>query len=220
MSATNRVGRRRPQDLARNELRFGCLARTRRADREDCDEVIRFDQAGPDRGSHAQRDRGHVAPRHGDALHTDQVVALCAAGFQREFRQTVRPGAEVVTAVELRPCRRVGEPVIGSAVDDEGRGIQLGRQLAGLAVRQGEEDDVVAGEVFGSRIDEHEVGERPEVGLHARQRLAGVRERRDGCHVELRMGCEQPQHLTAGISAGACNGDGVVHDSWAFMAGP
>ncbi len=159
-------------------------------------------------GGEAESDGCDVAARNRDARRTDEVLALGAAALQRQLGKPVRPRAEVVAAVERRPRGRVGEPVIGAAVDDEGRRIQLGGQLPRLAVRQRQEHDVVPGEVLGRRVDEHEVGERAQVWLHARQRLAGVRERRHRGDVELGVGCEQSQNLTAGIAACACNGDG------------
>ena len=52
----------------------------------------------------------------------------------------------MLAAVERLPGRRVGEPEVGAAVDDHGVVGQLLGDRRGLAVRQAEEDHVVAGE--------------------------------------------------------------------------
>ena len=75
-------------------------------------------------------------------------------------------------AVELLPGGRVGEPEVGAAVDDHDVVAELGGELAGLAVRQAEEDDVVAGEGLERGRLEHPVGERDQVRLQGAERLA------------------------------------------------
>ena len=68
-------------------------------------------------------------------------------------------------AVEPLPGRRVGEPVVGAAVDHHDALAQLGRDRAGLAVRQRQEDDVVVGEGLGAGLLEDPVGQRDQVRL-------------------------------------------------------
>jgi len=137
----------------------------------------------------------------------DLVTMLGSVGVQ-QFGQAVGPGAEVVAAVELGPVGLAREAVVGAAVDDEGAGGQGRGDLAGLAVRQGEEDDVVTGEILGGRRDEGQVGERTQVGLQRDERLPGVLESGDGGDGELRVRGEQPQELTPGIAACAGYGNG------------
>jgi hypothetical protein len=84
--------------------------------------------------------------------------------------------------------------------------------LAGLAVRKGEEDDIVAVEHLGLGGLELEVRERAQVGLDGDERRPGVRVRRDSADFELRMGGEQPEQLAPGVAAGAGNGDGKGHE--------
>jgi hypothetical protein len=79
---------------------------------------------------------------------------------------------------------------------------------ARLAVRQGEEDDVVTREVLGCRGDERQVGERAQVGLKRDERLPRVLERGDGGDGELRMRGEQPQEFAPGVAASAGDGNG------------
>ena len=68
-------------------------------------------------------------------------------------------------AVEPLPLVRVVEPEVGAAVDDHGLLRQLRGELAGLAVREAEEDDVMAGEGLEAGLLEHPVGERHQVRL-------------------------------------------------------
>ena len=71
-------------------------------------------------------------------------------------------------AVELLPVGGVDEPVVGTEVDDDravAAGLELGGDRAAGAVRQGEDDDVVAGELVDARRGEHPVGERAQVRL-------------------------------------------------------
>ena len=89
-----------------------------------------------------------------------------------QLGQAVGPGAGVVAAVELLPGGRVGEPEVGAAVDDQHVVAELGGERAGLAVRQREEDDVVAGEGLDVGRLEHPVGQRHQVRLEGAERLA------------------------------------------------
>ncbi len=119
----------------------------------------------------------------------------------------------VVAAVERRPVVGPLEPVVGAAVDDEGLGRELGGDGTGCPVRQREEDDVVPGERLGRGLLQREVREGAQVRLHGDERLAGVRVRRDGAHLEVGMVGEEAQDLPSGIAGRAGNGDGVRHGS-------
>ena len=82
-----------------------------------------------------------IAAGHGDPGGAAQPVA--AAG---QFGQPVGPAAGVLGSVEPLPRGGVGEPEVGAAVDDQRVGAELIGQRRGMAVRQREEHDVVAGE--------------------------------------------------------------------------
>jgi hypothetical protein len=73
-------------------------------------------------------------------------------------------------------------------------------------VREGEEHDVHCGEHGGRGLLQDEMRERDEVRVDSRQRLPGVLVRGDDGHLELGMRGEQPEQLSAGVSARA--GDG------------
>jgi hypothetical protein len=96
--------------------------------------------------------------------------------------------------------------VVGAAVDHERALGQGGGDLPRLAVGQGEEDDVVAGEVLGGGLDEVEVREGAQVRLQRDERLPRVLERGDGGDGELRMRGQEAQEFTPGVPA--CAGDG------------
>ena len=83
----------------------------------------------------------------GATLPTMSSRALVAPSVRGELGHAVGPGAVVVAAVERAQSASLVEPVVGAAVDDERVVVELRGDLAGLAVRQGEEDDVVAARI-------------------------------------------------------------------------
>ena len=123
-------------------------------------------------------------------VRADQLVALLAAG-EEELRDAVGP--------RLRGTRRRRSgpsPLALSAGDRRPQSMtsdvvgQGGGVLPGLAVREREEDDVVAREHLGRRRRELEMGERAQVRLVLDEGLPGVRMRGDGADVEVGMGGE------------------------------
>ena len=74
-------------------------------------------------------------------------------------------------------------------------------------MRQGEEDDVVAGEGLGGGLLEHPVGERHEVGLQHTEALAGVGPAGEGADLDVGVGEQQAQDLAPGVPAGSGDGD-------------
>ena len=107
----------------------------------------------------------------------------------------------MLAAVERLPGGRVGEPEVGAAVDDDGVvGQRLGDR-GGLAVRQAEEDHVVAGEHLDGGLLEHPVGQRHEVRLERAERLPRVGAGGDRADLDVRVGQQQPQDLAAGVPA-------------------
>ena len=94
-----------------------------------------------------------------------------------------------VAAVEPLPGGGVGEPEVGAAVDDHDVVRRsCGGERAGLAVRQGEEDDVVPGERLELGRLEHPVGQRHQVGLEGAERLARVGGAGQGADLDLGVG--------------------------------
>ena len=212
MHAADRVRVRGPEDLAREQVRLQAPAGARRPDREHRDQVAVLDHARPDAGGQRQGHGRRVAAGSGDAAGPREPVAL-RARHARQLGDAVAPRAVVVAAVERRPVVGPLEPVVGAAVDDEGLGRELGGDGSGCPVRQCEEHDVVAGERLGRGLLQREVRVGAQVRLHRDERLAGVRVRRDGAHLEVGMVGEEAQDLPSGIAGRAGNGDGVRHGS-------
>ena len=74
-------------------------------------------------------------------------------------------------------------------------------------MRQGQEDDVVAGERLRAGLLEDPVGERHQVRLEATERLAGVAAGRQRADLDLGVAEQQAQQLTAGVPAGSGDRD-------------
>jgi hypothetical protein len=195
--------------LPAEEVGLRGLARTAGPGRGDHHDVG-FDQPGGDRRHHGEGRDGRVAAGDGDPGGTGEELALAG-----ELGEAVGPGARVLAAVELLPGVGVGEPVVGPAVDDDHVVAELGSQLTRLAVGQGEEDDVVAGEGVGVGLVEHPVGQRHQVGLERAEGLARVGVPREGTDLYLWMAQQQPEDLAPGVPAGARHCDPLrrhVHD--------
>ena len=76
----------------------------------------------------------------------------CFAPADRQLGHAVRPRVVEVAAVEPVPVGDGLEPVVGAGVDHERGVAERVGVLPRLAVRQREEDDVVAGEHLGRRL--------------------------------------------------------------------
>src|SRR5699024_10988822 len=98
---------------------------------------------------------------------------------------------------------------------DEGvrtRLLELGGDRPGLAVRQGEDDDIVAGEHLGGGLLDHEVRESGKMGLMSAELLTrgGMSAHRGD--VQVGVSAQQPEDLSSGVCGGI--GDGkrkIVH---------
>ena len=95
--------------------------------------------------------------------------------------------------------------MVGAAVDHQHVVAELGGEVGGLAVRQGEEDDVVACQHVGRGIGQDATGQRDEVRLVLRER--GTRVVRGGERTEFDVGVgeQQPEELSSGVSTRACH---------------
>ena len=81
------------------------------------------------------------------------------------------------------------------------------RDRGGLAVRQAEEDHVVAGEDLDGGVVEDPVGERQQVRLERAEALAGVGPGGERADLDLGVPEQQAQHLAPGVPAGSGDGD-------------
>lgn len=228
MGAADRVGARGTHDLRRQVGGRELLAGTARTDAQHRDEVVRLDESGLDTGLDAERHGRHVAARHRDPLRRGELGALPteagdvvdvtplvggpgSRGRVEQLRQPVGPRTVVLAAVERVPRRRVRQPVVRAAVDDEGVVVELGRDGPGLPVRQREEHHVVPAQVRRRRLHQRQVCQRPQVRLRRDERLPRVREGRHRPDVELGVGGEHTQELSARVAGGSRHGDGYGH---------
>src|SRR5699024_1254932 len=152
---------------------------------------------------------------HGDALCALQRLALLAADGGEQFGQSVGPCALMLGAVELLPGGRAGQPVVGGEIDDESlrtRLLEFGGDRPGLAVRQGEDDDIVAGEHLGGGLLDHKFGESGKMGLMSAECLAHGGMSAHRCDVQMRVSTQQPEDLSPGVSGGTGDGNTeIVH---------
>lgn len=119
-------------------------------------------------------------------------------------------------AVEPLPVGRVPQAEVGAHVDDQHVGAELLGDGGGLAVRQGEEDDVVPGEHLGGGLLQHPPGQRQQVRLERAERLARVGIAGQGADLDPGMREQQPQHLTPRIPTrpGHCRTYRHCSSSW------
>jgi hypothetical protein len=123
----------------------------------------------------------------------------------------------VLAAVPAGPRGRVVEPVVGAAVDDQRVVGELRGDRGGLPVRQGQHDDVVAGELLERAGPDLELGEGQQVRLQLTQASAGTRVGMHPGQLQLRVPGQQPAHLTARVPGGAGDPDrprlSAAHDA-------
>ncbi len=124
-----------------------------------------------------------------------------------ELGEAIGPAPGVLAVVELLPGARVGEAEVRAAVDHHDVLAEGACDLRGLAVRQAEEDDVVAGEHVGGRRLQDPVGERHQVWLQRTEPLPRVGARGQGADLDLRVAQEQAEHLAPGVPTGSGDGD-------------
>ena len=70
-----------------------------------------------------------------------------------------------------------------------------------MAVRQGEEDDVVARQRLEGGVLEHAAGQGDEVRVDAPESFTRTARRSDGPDLDLRVGEQQPEDLSSGVAA-------------------
>ena len=206
VDAADAVGADVAHDLAAEQVRLQGLAGAGGAAGGDHDHVGGVDEPGGDGRGEGEGGDGRVAAGDGHAPRAGEDGALVA-----ELGQAVGPGAGVLAAVELLPDVGVGEAEVGAAVDHHGVLAQLGGQGGGLPVRQGQEDDVVAGEGGGVGGAQHAVGQRQQVGLEGAERGAGVGAGGQRADLHLGVGQQQAQELSPGVPARAGDGDPDRH---------
>ncbi len=113
----------------------------------------------------------------------------------------------MLAAVERLPLPRVGQPEVGPAVDHDGVLAQRLRDGGRLAVRQAEEDHVVARQGLERGVDQDPVGERQQVRLERAESFAGVGPRGQRADLHLGVAEQQAQDLAPGVPTGSGDGD-------------
>ena len=201
VGAADAVGAGVAHHLAAEQVRLGGLARAAGAGRGD-DGDVGLDQAGGDRRDDRERGDGRVAAGDGDPPRAAEQLALAG-----QLGEAVGPGAGVLAAVERRPLPRVGQPEVGAAVDDDGVLAERLGDRGGLAVRQAEEDDVVAGQGLDRRVGQDPVGQREQVRLERAEPLARVGAGGQRADLDVGVPQQQAQHLAPGVPTGSGDGD-------------
>ena len=105
----------------------------------------------------------------------------------------------------MLPGGVLGEAVVGAAVDDDGLGGQLINERTGCAVRQGEEDHVVTGQRPGGGRLEDPIRQRQQVWVVGDERRPCTGVGRQCADLDVWVREQQPEELTSGVPAGACD---------------
>ena len=103
--------------------------------------------------------------------------------------------------VEGRPGIAGLEPEVGPAVDDDDVLGQLRGKGGRVAVRQGEEDHVVPGQGLGRGVLEPSSRQWRQLGMDRPEELTGAATRGHRPDLEMRVGEQEPEDLSAGIPA-------------------
>jgi len=101
--------------------------------------------------------------------------------------------------------------VVRSEIHDLLPGGQCGCKRPGRAVREGQEHQVGAGQRFGSRLAEYQIGDRTQLWMYLAHPLARVPVCRHGGHVEIGMRRDQPKQFGAGVPARTRDRDPKTH---------
>ncbi|GAA1844603.1 hypothetical protein GCM10009813_03630 [Brevibacterium marinum] len=105
--------------------------------------------------------------------------------------------------------------MVSGQVDDEGaraRGFEFGGNLSGLAVWEGEDDDIVAGEHLGGGLLDHEIGISGKMGLMSAELLTRGGMSAHRCDVQVGVSAQQPEDLSPGVSGGTGDGNRkIIH---------
>ena len=213
VDAADAVRRGVAHHLAAEQVRLGRLARPRWCPRRRPRRRRASTRPAATAGASARRRRPSGSSRErrpGGRRAARRAGPAARAGRRARCRRARRRR----TAAH---CAGVAQPEVGPAVDHErvvGRGSAASG--AGLAVRQRQEDHVVAGQGRGRGLGEHPVGERRQVRL---ERAEASRPRCDpavSAPISTSgMRQQQTQQLAAGVPAGTGDRDpdrAHVHD--------
>ena len=208
--APDGVGLGGAQGLGGHQVGLEGLARPGVADGEDGGDLAGVDEFGGDAGLGGQGHGGDIASGHGDPPGGGQQAALragLALAVVQELGHAVGPGAGVLGAVEGAPGGGVGQAVVGPAVDEEGgaagarrAGLQGGRDLAGGAVRQGQDDDVVIGQALDVGGLDGAVRQGDEVRVVAAQDRSGRGPGGQGADLDAGVGRQEAEDLAPRVS--------------------
>ncbi len=158
--AAHAVGAHRAHHLGADQIDFGRLTGPGGSGGGNDYNVVGLQQVVAETRGKGQQDRRRVAAGHGDPGGAPECLTLAG-----KFREPVGPGAGVRGAVELFPGGRILEPVVGAGVDHDGACGQLRGDLRGGSVRQGQEHNVVSGQVVHCGVFEDTAGQTVEMGL-------------------------------------------------------
>ena len=99
----------------------------------------------------------------------------------------------------LDAIESIKKNVAGASVDDHGVVPQGGSDLRGRAVREGQEDHVVARQVLRGGVDQYAVREVAQMGLVHPKRVAHARVGREGAEPDVRVRGEHAQDLAPDV---------------------
>ena len=104
--------------------------------------------------------------------------------------------------LEGLPTQRIGEAVVGAAVQHQGLLPQFGREWPRGPVRQSQYHHIMAGQGRSRGGLQHPVGQRRQVWLVHPQAISGRGMCGERPDLYLRVVEQQPQHLTTGVTGG------------------
>ena len=222
--AAHRVRQRGLQCLGGQQVgAFEVLACAGVADDQISHDVLRLDQPFRYAGLQSQSRGSHIAARARNSLGTRQRLTLtgvCAIGSLAgdELRHAVSPVLVEIAAIEFIPCGLFFETMIGTEIHDHGIRVELGCELAGSAMRQGKDNDIVAVEHLRRGVFNNKIGQ-----LRNMRHMPGHRFPHGGmaCHTcDCKVGVcrKNAQRLTAGIACSTGYGHCIFRHTHLFSA--
>ena len=174
-------------------------------------DVFRFDKTLRNARLQSQRGRSDVAARSRNALGAGKRFTLTAVGAVSrdagdEFRHAVGPMLVEVTAVERVPRALFLKTVVCAQIHHHGIRVKLGGQCSGSAMRQCQDDHVMAVEHFRRGVLDHEVRQLRNVRHMLAKLVPHRRMSGDAGHFEIRVCREYAQRLTTRVSSRAGHG--------------
>ena len=167
MHPSDPVDRGATHDLRAEEMRFGRLSRPGCPGGGDDDDSRGVDQTCLNGREQSKCGRRWVAAGHRYPSGVTQGTPTTG-----QLGQTVGPGARMLASVETPPLPGIAQPEIGPGIDDQRLRSEQPGDPGARPVRQGQEDDIVAGKILGGSGDYFPVSEGRQVGLVVSQPVA------------------------------------------------